>query len=149
MQRFGVCFVCDNYTYTALQSVRGIILTENVVMFQCFVLFLVALFFWKVYNSFLVVWQNRHRETGTPSENYDEETWFGIQINEERQLLPKGNLALLPKSKLSRVTVIYHGAIKRTLSHLESGINLSTLKFYLNMFQLKQIISTLSFFSNR
>ena len=88
-----VCFVCDNYTYTALQSVRGIILTENVVMFQCFVLFLVALFFWKVYNSFLVVWQNRHRETGTPSENYDEETWFGIQINEETQLFPKGNLS--------------------------------------------------------
>ena len=147
-----VCFACDNYTYTALQSVqRGIILTENVVMFQCFVLFLVALFFWKVYNSFLVVWQNRHREIGTPSENYDEETWFGIQINEERQLLPKGNLALLPKSKLSRVTGTYHAAIKRalSLSHLESAVNLSTLKFYLNMFQLKQIISTLSFFSSR
>ena len=99
-------------------------------MFQCFVLFLVALFFWKVYNSFLVAWKNIHRETGTPSENYDEETWFGInRMNEGRQLFPKGSYdALLyhynrPKPKLSRVTVIYHGAIKRALSHLESGIN--------------------------
>ena len=124
---------------------------SNVVMFQCAVLFLVALFFWKVYKIFLVPWKNRHRETGTPSENYDEETWFGIQINEERQLFPKGNLTLLPKPKLLCVTVTYHAAIKRalSLSHLESAVNLSTLKFYLNMFQLKQIISTLFFFSSR
>ena len=65
---------------------------SNVVMFQCVVLFLVALFFWKVYNSLIVAWQNRHRETGTPSENYDEETWFGKnRMNEGRQLFPKGN----------------------------------------------------------
>ena len=61
-------------------------------MFQCVVLFLVALFFWKVYKIFLVAWKNRHRETGTPSQNYDEETWFGKnRMNEGRQLFPKGN----------------------------------------------------------
>ena len=118
------------YIHSFAKGVRGIILTENVVMFQGFVLFLVAFFFWKVYNSFFLASKNRHRETGTPSENYDEETWFGInRMNEGRQLFPKGSYdALLyhynrPKPKLSRVTVIYHGAIKRALSHLESGIN--------------------------
>ena len=62
-------------------------------MFQCVVLFLVAIFFWKVFNSFLVAWQQSLPETGTPAENYDEETWFGIylQMNEGRQLFPKGN----------------------------------------------------------
>ena len=53
---------------------------------------LVVLFFWKVYKTFLAMSPYRHRETGTPSENFDESCLVNQDENEKNELPSKGNI---------------------------------------------------------
>ena len=64
----------------------------NVEMLKFLFAVLMVLFFWKVYKTFLAMRPYGHRETGTPSENFDESCLVNQRQNEKNELSSQGNV---------------------------------------------------------
>ena len=60
-------------------------------MLKFLVAYFMVFFFWNIYKIFLVIWSYGERETGDPSENYDESCLVNQRENEKNELSCKGN----------------------------------------------------------
>ena len=78
---------------------------------------LMVLFFWKVYKTFLAMRPYGHRETGTPSENFDESCLVNQRQNEKGELSSEGNVRkwLVTSTEIYFQQKIYFSPIHATI----------------------------------
>ena len=83
--QLSVCHKETKYIFISKES-RAL----NVEMLKFLFAVLMVLFFWKVYKTFLAMRAYGHRETGIPSENFDESCLVKQREDEKGELSSQG-----------------------------------------------------------